>query len=153
MTLRTWPLVAIGVVLAVTPALASRSHRAATSGHSRGSRHDKHAIAHVSHIIQGQRTIDADRTRQIQAALIERNYLTGQATGEWDSETEAAMTKFQSDNGWQTKLMPDSRALIKLGLGPNSLPGALSGPSAGYSTRTPASTDSNTLAAAHSILN
>jgi hypothetical protein len=28
------------------------------------------------------------------------------------------MQKFQSDNGWQTKLIPDSRAIIKLGLGP-----------------------------------
>ena len=27
--------------------------------------------------------------------------------------------KFQHDNGWQTKLVPDSRALIKLGLGPS----------------------------------
>jgi hypothetical protein len=29
------------------------------------------------------------------------------------------MQKFQSDNGWQTKLVPDSRAIIKLGLGPS----------------------------------
>jgi len=29
------------------------------------------------------------------------------------------MTKFQADQGWQTKLTPDSRALIKLGLGPD----------------------------------
>jgi hypothetical protein len=28
------------------------------------------------------------------------------------------MQKVQADNGWQTKLVPDSRALIKLGLGP-----------------------------------
>jgi hypothetical protein len=28
------------------------------------------------------------------------------------------MQKFQGDNGWQTKITPDSRALIKLGLGP-----------------------------------
>jgi hypothetical protein len=27
------------------------------------------------------------------------------------------MQKFQADQGWQTKLMPDSRALKKLGLG------------------------------------
>ena len=30
------------------------------------------------------------------------------------------MQKYQADNGWQTKLIPDSRAIIKLGLGPNS---------------------------------
>jgi hypothetical protein len=29
------------------------------------------------------------------------------------------MQKFQSDQGWQTKLTPDSRALKKLGLGPD----------------------------------
>jgi hypothetical protein len=29
------------------------------------------------------------------------------------------MVKYQGDNGWQTKEVPDSRALIKLGLGPN----------------------------------
>ena len=29
------------------------------------------------------------------------------------------MQKYQSDQGWQTKLMPDSRALKKLGLGPD----------------------------------
>jgi hypothetical protein len=30
------------------------------------------------------------------------------------------MGKLQGDNGWQTKLVPDSRALIKLGLGPST---------------------------------
>jgi len=29
------------------------------------------------------------------------------------------MERYQSDNGWQTKVVPDSRALIKLGLGPD----------------------------------
>ena len=29
------------------------------------------------------------------------------------------MQKFQADQGWQTRLMPDSRALMKLGLGPD----------------------------------
>jgi hypothetical protein len=29
------------------------------------------------------------------------------------------MQKYQADQGWQTKLMPDSRALKKLGLGPD----------------------------------
>jgi hypothetical protein len=28
------------------------------------------------------------------------------------------MQKLQGANGWQTKITPDSRALIKLGLGP-----------------------------------
>lgn len=29
------------------------------------------------------------------------------------------MRRYQSDHGWQTKEVPDSRALIKLGLGPS----------------------------------
>jgi len=29
------------------------------------------------------------------------------------------MERYQADNGWQTKVVPDSRALIKLGLGPD----------------------------------
>jgi peptidoglycan hydrolase-like protein with peptidoglycan-binding domain len=65
-----------------------------------------------------QRAIDDSRATQIQTALIHSGYLSGEATGHWDSETEAAMQKFQADNGWQTKLIPDSRAIIKLGLGP-----------------------------------
>ncbi len=67
----------------------------------------------------GQRGIDEERTRQIQTALIRQHYLTGEPTGVWDQSTKDAMTKYQADNGWQTKLTPDSRALIKLGLGPD----------------------------------
>ena len=36
----------------------------------------------------------------------------------WDQRTKAAMVKYQDDHGWQTKVLPDSRALIALGLGP-----------------------------------
>ena len=66
----------------------------------------------------GQRTIDDTRAAQIQTSLIKSGYLSGEASGHWDSQTESAMQKFQEDNGWQTKLIPDSRAIIKLGLGP-----------------------------------
>jgi peptidoglycan hydrolase-like protein with peptidoglycan-binding domain len=55
----------------------------------------------------------------IQQALIREHYLDGEATGTWDAATNAAMQKFQADQGWQTRLMPDSRALMKLGLGPD----------------------------------
>ncbi|NYF80365.1 peptidoglycan-binding domain-containing protein [Granulicella arctica] len=67
----------------------------------------------------GQRAIDDTRATAIQTALIKQGYLSGEATGHWDSQTESAMQKMQADNGWQTKLIPDSRAIIKLGLGPN----------------------------------
>jgi peptidoglycan hydrolase-like protein with peptidoglycan-binding domain len=62
--------------------------------------------------------IAAERATQIQMALIQRGYLSGEPTGTWDAQTVAAMQKLQSDNGWQSKITPDARALIKLGLGP-----------------------------------
>jgi len=70
--------------------------------------------------IRGQRAIDPARATEIQQALIRENYLSGSPTGIWDGATEAAMLKFQGDHGWQTRLTPDSRALIKLGLGPKT---------------------------------
>ena len=92
------------------PASATRVRRQATAGHWR-KRHRK------KHKVQGQRAIDPQRASEIQAALIREHYLKGNATGAWDAQTQAAMQKFQADNGWQTRLMPDSRALKKLGLG------------------------------------
>ena len=56
---------------------------------------------------------------EIQEALVREHYLTSAPNGEWNAETTAAMQKYQADQGWQTKLMPDSRALKKLGLGPD----------------------------------
>ncbi len=107
--------------VAVAPAFASRTHRAPTSGHAHASiAHRAHrAVVRKVNKIRGQREIDPARATEIQAALIRQNYLSGSPTGQWDAETETAMQKFQSDHGWQTKLTPDSRALIKLGLGPN----------------------------------
>ena len=64
--------------------------------------------------------IDAERSTQIQTALIRSGYLTGTPTGVWDAQTQGAMEKLQADNGWQTKLVPDARAIIKLGLGPGT---------------------------------
>ena len=67
---------------------------------------------------RGQQEISSERTREIQEALVREHYLQGEPTGVWDQQTRDAMTRFQMDNGWQTKITPDSRALIKLGLGP-----------------------------------
>jgi peptidoglycan hydrolase-like protein with peptidoglycan-binding domain len=100
--------------LIVSPAFASRTHRATASGHGRVSRK-----AAKSHKLHGQQSIEPARVTEIQQALIREHYLTGEANGNWDAATEAAMQKYQADQGWQTKLMPDSRAIKKLGLGPD----------------------------------
>ena len=83
-----------------------------TSG-SRKGKHSKKAAK------RGQQKIDGDRTHQIQQAQIQKGYLKGEPSDKWDASTEAALRKFQADNGWQNKTVPDSRALIRLGLGPN----------------------------------
>ena len=67
----------------------------------------------------GQQQIANDRTREIQSALIEAKYLNGKPGGIMDANTKAALSRYQKDNGWQGKVVPDSRALIKLGLGPD----------------------------------
>ncbi len=63
--------------------------------------------------------MDAQRTQQIQDALVRANYLQGEPSGVWDARTEEALRRYQTANGWQSKVVPDSRALIKLGLGPS----------------------------------
>lgn len=67
----------------------------------------------------GQQKIDPQRAHDIQEALIRSHYMSGSPTGKWDDTSQKAMEKFQADNGWQHKTIPDSRALIKLGLGPD----------------------------------
>jgi hypothetical protein len=121
--------------LAAAPAAASRlehrtpngshpklstNHHAVSASHSRAhltagsrSRKGRSAVKRV----RGQQAIQPERVTEIQQALIREHYLNSEANGQWDSTTQAAMQKYQADQGWQTKLMPDSRALKKLGLG------------------------------------
>ena len=128
----------LALMLATTPALAksgqtTKSSTSKTHATSKATSHktstSKATVKKVSKKsskktkggwrTRGQQQIDANRAREIQAALIRAHYLDGQPTGTWDPRSKAAMEKFQSDNGWQTKKIPDARALIKLGLGPD----------------------------------
>ena len=100
--------------------IAAPAFAATTTTHHTSHKSSSHSKSKAkSHKIHGQQAIDSERVTQIQQALIREHYLTGDANGVWDSTTQAAMQKFQADQGWQTKLMPDSRALVKLGLGPD----------------------------------
>jgi hypothetical protein len=51
--------------------------------------------------------------------LIREHYLSGNPSGNFDDATQQALRRYQAANGWQSKTVPDSRALIKLGLGPD----------------------------------
>ncbi len=68
---------------------------------------------------RGQQKIDSQRAEAIQEALIREHYMNGEPTGSWNQSCEDAMRKYQADHGWQSKQVPDSRALISLGLGPS----------------------------------
>ena len=114
--LRRWQVFLLIAAMMAAPAWAARSHRSPTAHRRHTYHHHRRYVRH--HYVRGQRAMAADRVRQIQAALIKNHYLTGKPDGRWDARTRAAMRNYQADHGWQTKLMPDARALIKLGLGP-----------------------------------
>lgn len=100
------------VSLTAISANASRIHRGPTSSRHKVVKGKRASETHP-------RAIDDARATEIQSALVKAGYLQ-EVTGHWDSASQAAMQKLQADNGWQTKMIPDSRALIKLGLGPGA---------------------------------
>jgi hypothetical protein len=108
---------ASAILLAAVPCLAVAPTRRNHATPHATIRHAKTATATVRHEPVGMPT---ERATQIQTALIKQGYLTGEPTGVWNAESVAAMQKLQGDNGWQTKITPDARALIKLGLGPQA---------------------------------
>jgi hypothetical protein len=109
----------ISAALLVPPAFASSLRHSSASSHSGASTHKVSHSRHKSRRARGQQAIDPDRVTQIQQALVREHYMTADPNGDWDSTTVAAMQKYQADHGWQTKLMPDPRALKSLGLGPD----------------------------------
>jgi len=104
------------------PATPKSSSPASSANKSAGTTHS--SVHHSTHRkksarVRGQKKIDPERARTIQEALIREHYLSGEPTGTWNQASEDAMRRYQSDHGWQTKEVPDSRALISLGLGPS----------------------------------
>jgi len=102
-------VITAGLIVAAVPAFASA-----------------HPTKHAAKLHKSVRTtrlhettgMSSERATQIQSALIKQGYLSGEPTGVWDAQSNAAMAKLQADNGWQSKVTPDARGLIKLGLGP-----------------------------------
>ena len=88
------------------------------TGRGRHAQYVERAVVHHEPVA----AMDPARATEIQSALIRSGYLSGEPTGVWDAESIAAMQKLQDANGWQTKFTPDSRALVKLGLGAGSTP-------------------------------
>lgn len=116
----------LSVALSAVTAFATTTHRASATGHKSGAH--KIAATHSKskghaqtrgHKLHGQQSIEPERVTQIQQALVREHYLSSEPSGQWDAATQAAMQKYQTDQGWQSRLIPDSRALVKLGLGPD----------------------------------
>ena len=97
---------------------SSTATSSAKTTHTTSSSKKKSSKKKSSHA-RGQQKIDSGRAQAIQEALIREHYLNGEATGTWNESSEAAMRRYQADHGWQSKTVPDSRALISLGLGPS----------------------------------
>jgi peptidoglycan hydrolase-like protein with peptidoglycan-binding domain len=115
--MRILPVLAGAALLCATiPGFALRNAPRTGSAHA----NIRHSTVKKSVHATLRMGMDTERATQIQSALIKSGYLSGSPTGVWDAQSTAAMQKLQSDNGWQTKITPDSRALIKLGLGPQA---------------------------------
>jgi peptidoglycan hydrolase-like protein with peptidoglycan-binding domain len=74
--------------------------------------------------------LEKDRVIQIQRALAKAGYLKEPPDGLWGPMTAKAMREFQQANGFEPTGLPEAKSLMKLGLGPHSLPPGLSGATA-----------------------
>ena len=142
--------VLFSVALLALPAFATTTQQSA-AGHKTGaSARASHKLPtrakSRSHKLHGQQAIEPSRVKEIQQALVREHYLNGEPNGNWDATTQAAMQKYQSDQGWQTRLIPDSRALKKLGLGPD-YSGAINAEGASFAPPPPVNTIPPTQAA------
>jgi hypothetical protein len=64
-----------------------------------------------------QKVPTPQRISEIQSALAHGGYYQGAPNGKWDSNTVAALQRFQSDNGLSSSGKLDAPSLQKLGLG------------------------------------
>jgi hypothetical protein len=112
--IRVWWLA--GIVLLVAGTLSPAQSSSTTTSTTKKTSSRKSPRRHRP---RGQQKMDAQRVQSIQEALIREHYMN-KPTGKWDATTQQALQRYQAENGWQSKVVPDSRALIKLGLGPDN---------------------------------
>ena len=122
--MRAYParLASAVLLLAAVPGFGLHKPHRVSTGHP-SIRHASariHSSSRAEPRRQAFESMPSERATEIQTALIKQGYMTGEPTGAWDTQSIAAMQKLQADNGWQTKITPDARALIKLGLGPHN---------------------------------
>jgi peptidoglycan hydrolase-like protein with peptidoglycan-binding domain len=111
--------IAAALLAASTPAFARRPQSTSTSSASSTTTKKKKASSkkHHSKREPTQKAPTAARISEIQSALAQNGYYQGESNGKWDSNTIAAMQKFQSGNGLEASGKLNALTLQKLGLG------------------------------------
>jgi peptidoglycan hydrolase-like protein with peptidoglycan-binding domain len=115
----TVALLAFACVLSAGAAQAQGASSGASSSSSPAAETVSHKKKHhaVAKRQPSQKAPTADRITEIQSALTRGGYYQGDPNGKWDSNTVAAVEKFQSANGIDSNGKLDAPTLQKLGLG------------------------------------
>ncbi len=117
---KTIKCLALVVALLVASAAAFAAQQQSASSSSAPSAAPKKKTVskkHHSRREPTQRAPTPARISEIQSALARDGYYQGQPNGKWDSNTVAAMQKFQSGNGLEASGKLNALSLQKLGLG------------------------------------
>jgi peptidoglycan hydrolase-like protein with peptidoglycan-binding domain len=115
-----WRSIIASLVLAFAAATGAATPQAspqASSTVSPSKSAASHKKKHHSKRQPSQKAPMPDRISEIQSSLARDGYYQGQPSGKWDSNTVAALQKFQSANGIEANGKLDAPTLQKLGLG------------------------------------
>jgi peptidoglycan hydrolase-like protein with peptidoglycan-binding domain len=165
--MRWLPIIA-SVAIAWAPSVGAAAPRpspqTSTSTPATPSKPTSHKKKHHSKREPSQKAPTADRISEIQSALAHGGYYQGEPNGKWDSNTVAAVQKFQSANGIEANGKLDAPTIQKLGLGSDiagvSAPKAAvppsccsTAPAAPPSSQTPTASSGGKIASANSTSN
>jgi peptidoglycan hydrolase-like protein with peptidoglycan-binding domain len=136
---------AAALLVASAPAFTSQQQPASSSSAPSATPKKKTVSKkHHSKRESTQRAPTPARISEIQSALARDGYYQGQPNGKWDSNTIAAMQKFQSGNGLEASGKLNALSLQKLGLGSSVAGVSAPKPVQPATTKPPASSPSTT---------
>jgi peptidoglycan hydrolase-like protein with peptidoglycan-binding domain len=138
---------AAALLVASAPAFASQQQPASSSSASTTPKKKTVSKKHHSKRESTQRAPTPARISEIQSALARDGYYQGQPNGKWDSNTVAAMQKFQSGNGLEASGKLNALSLQKLGLGSSVAGVSAPKPVQPATSKPPASSPSSTAPA------
>src|ERR1700749_3734243 len=111
------PQQASSVVAANSSGSASAAKSSAHTSPASNKKKSSSKKSHHSRREPTQKAPTPERISEIQSSLARGGYYQGEPNGKWDSNTVAAMQKFQSANGLDPSGKLDATSLQKLGLG------------------------------------